>query len=207
MSRTKLTLDQIIAIDELFSDGRTTREIADAINVHYKTVYGRTIARQKLRLRGFATVHEYNASLAQQHGFASFADYQKYRVQQAGFDSYAAYQTHLVMQANYRSRHHYQEQKALDAGYESFYQYQRHLARQCSRRPENRSFAHLLKRRMRYFDMNQWELSLTSGVVATSICKYMQGHSLPSEKNWEKLAYALELLPMIPESIPKTSSD
>jgi|GEM_PF-2672656 len=200
MVRVRLILEQIAAIEHLASEGKTTKEIASLTGIPYHTIYGRTVRAKRLVEQGFGSLSGYHDHLAQNKGFSSYAEYQRHIARAAGFDSYAAYQRHVCGKTKYSSRREYHEQLAHRSGFENYHAYVRHIYRKNAQLPEYLSCSILLRSRLQQCNMTQRDLSDKTGIVAPAISKYARGYVLPSVRNWEKIAIALRLLPLIPES-------
>ena len=170
-------------------DGLPPAEIGRQTGIPYSSVYGLTIARQRINPETgekFESLKQYQEYTAMQNVnpdtgefFESLSQYQKYAARQ---------RINPETGEPFKSRSQYLECKAKQTTnpetgepFKSRSQYQEYLARQRAKRPKNKALSNLIKKRLNDLGKNQSWLAIKMETAIPTVSRYIRGRSIPSD--------------------------
>lgn len=158
-------------IQRLRAKGIPLTEIAKRENVSYSAVYNHTVIKERYGSSG-----KYRNYLAKKNNSAS--------------DNPAKRRSYPSRFASYRE---YIEYLAKQNGFASAKDYRNYLAEQRKKRPENKIFGALVRKRLKEKGKNYSWLADQVGVTSTTASSYARGISIPRSERSRKVFSVLDL--------------
>ena len=177
-------------INRLYNEGLKLSEIARQTGVSCGSVYGMTRARQRT-----------NPETGKP--FESLGEYVEFRARQRTnpetgkpFESLGEYE-------GYQARHRTNPETGKP--FESRGKYEGYQARHRTKKEVNRELSDFVRRRLKWMGLNQSWLAKQMGVSRQAVSLYLQGKSIPHDKNLRRLLSALDITKLT--NLPKSLED
>ena len=136
-------------ISDMYENGMSNRDISNETGFKFTTVclYTKTFkegfdkpydrVKQKIKARGYSSVHEYHKELLAKRGFEDATSYKDYLAKNLGFKSRHEYEDYCMRKRGFSSRAEYRREKIL-MKYGSYSKYVKYLYKEagCKTRKE-----------------------------------------------------------------------
>ena len=181
----RLSQRTINRIQRLRAEGMSLINIAEEAGISYSSVYNHTIIKEK-----YGSHKNYRDYLAEKKGFSSNKEYREDLAHQKGYDSYNDLRKHQNRFATYKE---YIEYLAKKRGFKDYKDYRNYLAEQRQKRPENKRFSELVRKRLKEKGKNLAWLANQIDVTSGAVSSYAKGTSIPSGERFGKVCTVLDL--------------